>query len=178
MAGIATVIFGLTDINRIHLIWVVPVGFFLSWTTVGRAIGQTVGYITASVFGKAGVNKNELIKQLVKLRVKSDPMVNATGFNENMVDALSEFQLAGLPESTIIAIVETWAILKKKGIPEEEIFMKIENHRASFGDFGELPTPLTLSNYIKYRLDLEHGHGAPIKKEFLDNAIEVAINSF
>ena len=43
-------IFGLTDIHKLHLLWVVPVGYFLSFTPLGRAIGRIVGYLTAFVF--------------------------------------------------------------------------------------------------------------------------------
>ena len=95
-----------------------------------------------------------------------------------MVDQLSGLQLAGIPEGTIVTIVETWSQLIKKGIPEEEILMRIEEHRSSFGDYGELPKLLTLSSYIKYRLDLEHQDGPPISEDFIDHAIEVSMKAF
>ena len=47
-----------------------------------------------------------------------------------------------------------------------------------FGDAGIMPSPLTLSTYIKYRLSLEHSHGIPISDEFVDEAIEEAKGFF
>lgn len=43
-------LFGLTDTHKIHLLWVISVGFFLSFTMLGRAIGQAIGYATAVAF--------------------------------------------------------------------------------------------------------------------------------
>ena len=131
----------------------------------------------SKLFG-GGVDKNRLIRELAKLRVKSDLMALTLGFDESMVDQVSGLQLAGIPEGTIVTIVETWSQLIKKGIPEEEILIRIEEHRSSFGDYRELPSPLTLSSYIKYRLDLEHQDGTPISEDFIDHAIEVSMKAF
>lgn len=43
-------LFGLTDIPKLHLLWVLPAGFFLSFTALGRVIGQAVGYATVIAF--------------------------------------------------------------------------------------------------------------------------------
>ena len=69
-----------------------------------------------------GVDKSSLIKNLVRLRVRNDPMAAAMGFGEEMADSLSSFQLAGLPEGTLVAIVETWSILHKRGAEDGDIF--------------------------------------------------------
>ena len=71
-------------------------------------------------------------------------MANAMGFNEHMIDSLGMLQLAGLPESTIVAIVETYAVLKKKGVSDQEIFQRIEDHRSSVVS-GEMPKTLNLA---------------------------------
>ena len=94
------------------------------------------------------------------------------------INSLSESVLMGLPEATIVTIVETYWQLKGQGVSEEEILEKIENHRASLGDSGTLPSQLTLSNYIKYRLKLEHSQGAPISSAFIDEAIQEANEAF
>ena len=125
-------------------------------------------------FGSANSDKIELIRNLAKKRVQNDPIASMLGD----IDNLSEVMLMGLPEATIVTIVETWAILRKQGMGEEEILKRIEAHRASFGDHGDLPKPLTLKNYIKYRLNLEHGHGAPISEKFIDYAIKAAKQVF
>lgn len=134
--------------------------------------------ILSKLFGGSGTNKNKLIKNLVKERIGSDPMAASIGFDKSMVDSLTDFQLAGLPEATIVTIVETWTLLSKKGIPEENILKHIEEHRSSLGDSGNIPSPLTLSNYIKYRLELEHGHGASIREDFIDYAVGIAKRAF
>jgi hypothetical protein len=73
----------------------------------------------------------DLIRQLAKQRIATDPMAAALGLTAATIDSLPELQLAGLPEATILAIVETWAILRGQGIAESEIFAKIEAHRSA-----------------------------------------------
>ena len=125
-----------------------------------------------------GVDKNSLIKNLVQLRVRNDPMAAAMGFGEGMADSLSIFQLAALPEGTLVAIVETWSILHKRGVEDSEIFSRIEVHRSRMFPRGEMPTPLNLLNYIKYRIELEHSEGAPISEEFTEHAIELTREAY
>ncbi|MEX2164012.1 MAG: hypothetical protein WD823_07190 [Sulfuricaulis sp.] len=130
-----------------------------------------------SLFGGGRPSKNDLVRSLAKQRVREDPMAAAMGFNENMIDGLGMMQLAGLPESGIATIVETFATLKKHGVPESEIFARIEAHRSSIGS-GRIPNPLSLESYIRYRIDIEHNHGAPISEEFLAEAIRVCRQHF
>jgi hypothetical protein len=61
---------------------------------------------------------------------------------------------------------------------DQEIFEAIEAHRSMFDDKGIMPSPLTLSSYIKYRLEVEHSHGVPISSEFIDEAIDIASGVF
>lgn len=124
------------------------------------------------------VNKNELIACLVGHRIRSDPMARQMGFDETIIKSLRPDQLAGLPESTIITIVETWATLLKKGFSEAEIFARIEEHRSRVFPRGCLPSPLTLADYVKYRIRLEHAHGAPIDESFVEAAIDTAIEAY
>lgn len=125
-----------------------------------------------------GVDKSSLIRNLVRLRVRNDPMAAAMGFGEEMADSLSSFQLAGLPEGTLVAIVETWSILHKRGAENGDIFSRIEAHRSRMFPRGEMPTPLNLLNYIKYRVELEHSEGAPISEQFIDRAIELTRKAY
>jgi hypothetical protein len=130
-----------------------------------------------SLFGGSRPSKNDLIRSLAKQRVRQDPSASAMGFDERMVDSLGRLQLAGLPESPIVTIMETFAILKKRGVPEPEIFARIEAHRSSIGS-GEIPRPLSLESYIQYRIDLEHSHGAPIPEKFVVEATAVCRQHF
>jgi len=129
-----------------------------------------------NLFG-GGVDKNALIKDLVRLRVRNDPMAAQMGFNESDADALSRMQLAGLPEATIATIVETWSTLRKHGVSETEILHRIESHRSMIGR-GVVPSPLTLTSYVQYRLEVEHSHGARIDPLFIDAAVEVAKKAY
>jgi len=42
--------------NKLHLLWVIPAGFVLSWTPIGRLIGTVIGHLTAIVFGGPSSN--------------------------------------------------------------------------------------------------------------------------
>lgn len=134
--------------------------------------------LLGKLFKRGGVDKNALIRNLVRLRVKNDPMAAAMGFSEEMADSLSAFQLAGLPEGTLVAIVETWSILHKRGAEDGEIFSRIEDHRSSMFPIGQMPTPLNLLNYIKYRIELEHSEGAPINEQFIDMAVDLTRKAY
>jgi len=125
-----------------------------------------------SLFGKGPSSKNDLIRSLAKQRIRADPMAAAMGFSEPMVDSLGITQLAGLPESTIATIVETFAVLKKQGIQDGEIFARIEAHRATVGT-GQIPQPLTLESYVTYRIALEHSVGAPVSQDFIAEAVTI-----
>lgn len=134
--------------------------------------------LLGKLFNRGGVDKDSLIRDLVRLRVKNDPMAAAMGFGEEMADSLSAFQLAGLPEGTLVAIVETWSILHKSGMEDGEILSRIENHRSNMFPRGQMPTPPNLLNYIKYRIELEHSEGAPIKEKFIDLAVDLTRKAY
>lgn len=143
--------------------------------TVLAMNGGIMGLLS-KLFG--GVDKSALIKDLVHLRIRSDPMASAMGFDEGMVNSLSTFQLAGLPEGTIVTIVETWTKLRKYGAPDPDIFRRIEDHRSMAFPRGEMPSPLNLTSYIRYRLDIEHSQGAPLDDDFVESAIEIARKAY
>ena len=128
-----------------------------------------------------GVDKKALIKNLIKYRVQNDSILASKypkEFNEEMVNSLSGFKLLGFPEATIVTIVETWSNLSKKGVPEDEIFFKIERHRSRLFFGGQLPSPLSLETYIKYRLNVEHSTGVPIADKFVTAAIQAAKRAY
>lgn len=131
----------------------------------------------SSLFGGGRPSKNDLIRSLAKHRVRQYPMASAMGFDERMVDSLGMMQLAGLPESTIATIVETYAMLKKHGAADHEIFSRIEAHRTQIGS-GEIPNPLNLESYTQYRIEVEHSHGAPISDDFVAEAVRICREHF
>ena len=178
--------------NKLHILWIAPIAFFSArFLALGNipilspvvlflsklflniilvGINQPEGLSSSS----ADFQKVAFIKSLVKKRIQKDPGMSMTG----NIDALSDTMLMGLPEATIVTIVETYLQLKRQGISVTESLKAIENHRASIGDSGILPSELTLSNYIKYRVGLEHSHGAPITDEFVEAAIKETIDAF
>ena len=131
-----------------------------------------MGFIK-NLFGGDKPSKIELIKNLAKERIRTDPLAERMGFSESMIDSLGAMQLMGIPEAAIVTIVETYALSLKSGAPEEAILNHIENHRSQLGA-GTLPVPLNLVNYIKYRIAIEHAHGVSISEQFISKAISIA----
>jgi len=125
------------------------------------------------LFG-GGRSKTDLIRDLVKLRVASDPMAHASGLTPDAVDSLSKMQLNTLPEAGIVANVGTYLTMKKIGADDSEIFQRIESHRSRLVS-GTMPTSCDLRSYIKYRARLENNSGVSISDESIDHAIDEAL---
>ena len=124
--------------------------------------------------GKGPGDKIGLIKELVRKRVEDDSFA----MHLVKVDNLSDFELMGLPEATIVTIVESYEILtKKQEMSEKEALGLIESHRARVAS-GELPCPLDLCRYVKYRLALEHSHGVPLTESIIEETIDKAKKFF
>lgn len=126
--------------------------------------------------------KIELMRQILKKRIENDLSL-IEKYRERpvpKVDDLPEIVLMGLPEGTIVSIVETYWVLKKKTMAtDQEIFEAIEKHRSILFPKSTISQlPLTLSSYIKYRLSIEHAQGFPLSNEFVDEAIDVANRSY
>ena len=126
--------------------------------------------------------KFTLIRQLAKIRIQNDPILKKKyeGRNVPSIDDLPEIVLLGLPEGTIVSIVESYWMMKDMTTKsDKDILEAIEHHRKTlFPESGPMPSPLTLSNYVKYRLNVEHSHGVPISNEFIDNCIKKANEAY
>jgi hypothetical protein len=124
------------------------------------------------------MEKLSIIRQLIKIRLQNDQLLQKKyeGKSVPNVDDLPEIVLMGLPEGTIVSIVETfWTMKRQTNASDNEILETIERHRRTlFPELGPMPSPLTLPNYIKYRLNIEHSHGVSISDKFIENAIEIA----
>ena len=120
--------------------------------------------------------KIQLIKNLIRHRIKTTPALNGV-LSENEVDQLSDLVALGLPEGTIVTIVETWISLRRQGVTDGEIIRRIEHHRSSIGS-SQLPVPLNLENYIAYRIRIEHESTVPVDMSFIRYAIEAANQTF
>lgn len=122
--------------------------------------------------------KISLMRQLIKIRVQNDQLLKKKYEGKNVPEVydLPEIVIMGLPEATIVTIAESYWMMKDMTTKsDKEILEVIERHRKTlFPESGPMPSPLTLSNYIKYRLNIEHSHGVPISNKFIDDAIEAA----
>jgi len=126
--------------------------------------------------------KLSLIRQLIKIRVQNDPLLKKKYEGKNVPEVYDfpEIVIMGLPEATIVTIVESYWMMKDMTTKsDKEILEAIERHRKTlFPESGPMPSLLTLSNYIKYRLNLEHSHGVPISSEFIDECIKKANEAY
>ena len=130
-----------------------------------------------TLFGSNRHNKFVLIKELAKSRVDKDPMARTSGATPSKIDKMNQTMLLSLPEATIASIVETYAAYRPRGLHDAEIFEAHETEHPVNGDATK-PRPLTLTNYIKYRIAVEHGHDAPISEYFIEHEIQKSLEFF
>ncbi len=144
----------------------------------GILLGQIVLYlILRPHYSKARPTRMQLIRNLLRDRVRSDPMAGLIGVTPDQVDDQPDELIRGTPEATIVAIIETYTTLRRHGVSESEIFVRIEKHRSVIG-VGTMPSPLTLRSYIRYRVSLEYAHTAPVSDASLDSSIRGARDYF
>jgi hypothetical protein len=130
----------------------------------------------SNLFG-VGRTKEGLIRALAKKRVASDPSAEVFGVTPAAIEALPLEMLMGLPEATIVMIVEAWSQGKAQSIPEDQVFELIEAHRSMAAE-GEMPPSPTLESYITYRVSLEHSDGIPISEAHVRHCIREAREFF
>lgn len=122
-------------------------------------------------------DKLALIRRLAWARSQSDPLLSQIGKPEDL-EMAPELVLLGLPEGTIVAIVESYWLLKEHQLEDPEIFRRIEHHRSQFSGKRNLPSPLTLSTYVKHRLKIDCPSPIPIPDSFIDYAIRETQEAF
>ncbi len=122
--------------------------------------------------------EKELTRMLAKLRLRSDLEANAKGVTEDIVDGFSDAEVSALPESTIVHIVDAYFILEKKGVPDEEIFKKIDLQRSLIGENTTVPADINLSQYIKWRLKVEFPQITSLEEMIVDMEILYAVKWF
>ena len=114
-----------------------------------------------------GVDKGVLAKQLFRLRYAHDPMLMARGYTEAAVDRMPFIMVMGLPEGTLITLVEMWVALSKRGLSNAQIAHTIDSRRG-----GPLPFPppdggWEIMTYVYGRLLVEHGSDCTIPQEWV-----------
>ena len=102
--------------------------------------------------------KFDLIRDLIKTRLREDPIARAMGATPEMVDQQPDEVLIGTPEGTVVTILETYHSLRDRGASFAEALIAIERHRNQFIS-GRMPITTSLSTYIIYRVQLEHADG-------------------
>ena len=117
----------------------------------------------ATFLGIPPQQKVWLIRTLLEDRAKILGLATTMG-------SLDDWQLVGLPEGTIVTIVETYIVMRGLAVAEEEIFSSIERYRSA-AITGNMPRDVDFKSYIKYRIQLEHRHG--ISDDAVEKAIEI-----
>jgi len=130
-----------------------------------------------SIFGgpEGKISKKELIRKLVKMRIKR-PALFSNDVSAQDIDRMGALMLNSLPEGTIVTIVETYIKLSQQGLSDQEIFYQIDSRRPGK---GVLPSPLTLSSFVNYRLDIEVKNPLiVISPFFIHEAVEVCLENY
>jgi hypothetical protein len=123
--------------------------------------------------------KFDLIRDLIKDRLREDPTAAAMGATPEMVDQQPDEVLIGTPEATIVTIIEAYHALQNSGASLAETFIAIERHRNQLIP-GEMPiSALSKSGtgmrclhiYINYRVQLEHRDGPELSVKNIIHAL-------
>ncbi len=184
-AVIIAITFIVSDIHMYNLLWIVPVCFIVAFLPVGLVVGRFTGGVMIKIF-KPGTTSStdivpsrhlELIKELLWMRIKDDPLTNENGNRTKKdIDDMPEMVLMGLPEATLVSIVHQYWLLKiDKDRSDQNILKTIERDKGQLTIASNaMPSYESLASYIKYRLYLDHSDGAPISENFIHAAIQKA----
>lgn len=94
--------------------------------------------------------KELLIRRLLQHRPQHSESRDATS-SDRATNDISTFILMGLPEATIVTCVESWAELRRQGVPEKGIVDRL----AALRKAPSLPYPI--DHWIKKLVLAEHG---------------------
>ena len=110
-------------------------------------------------------------RKLALIRVLLEQRMRNSGFDDmeyrRNLKELSNIQIIGTPEGTLVTIVDTVVKLQRKGMLLRQALTSIENHRRRIGsEPATIEKILAISSgpdagmsvplYCKYRLDIEH----------------------
>lgn len=113
--------------------------------------------ILGYAFGK---KKIDLIRLLIEDRVTNDPFAQDSGFTIYDVRNLTDMQIMGSAEATVVTISESICdLIINKGLSDIEAINIVDKHRQKTS-FSEMPRPNEIFLYIKHRLSTElNAHG-------------------
>ena len=63
-----TIVFGLFPIDKLHILWAIPVGWIISFTSVGKEIGKIVGIVSSGLWlqPRSASPGESYVKEIVK----------------------------------------------------------------------------------------------------------------
>ena len=136
----------------------------------------------------------DFARRLLQLRIdtllKEDEKMafEATLENGDEVELWPDIIVEGMPETTIVTIVEGYCLAKKRDLDDWEIFQSIEFMRSSYDTMpnpNPMPSNPNLKNYIYYRLEYELEYESNLKigemgftRDFIDKAIDASLNFY
>ncbi len=196
---IIVVLFCLFDWNKLHILWLAPLSFFTAHFLAARRlpvlspmISSISRFFLSVVF--MGIERKDLVGvelihinkhdsasqpggpdliELTKDLLKSRYSYYPADFASTRINNMSKEVIMGIPEATIVTIIEAYSEYKKQGLSDQDIFQKIQTQRTPSAEADVMPSELTLSSYIKYRMKLEHpDSSAQLSDQFIDEAIE------
>ena len=107
-----------------------------------------------------GMKKIDRIRLLIEDRVTNDPFAQDSGFTIYDVRNLTDMQIMGSAEATVVTISESICdLIINKGLSDIEAINIVDKHRQKTS-FSEMPRPNEIFLYIKHRLSTElNAHG-------------------
>jgi len=111
-------------------------------------------------------SEDSVLVRLVKRRKKYDSSLRGVNINN-----WPQASFWGLPEDLIFDITKKHSTLIADGLSAQQIWLRIEAHRA-YHSPGNIPPSPSLADYIKYRLEIEHPEYTAFGDELLQQQIK------
>jgi hypothetical protein len=126
--------------------------------------------------------KLRLMRRLLRERMQRNPVAVAAIQAEGLdLYNLPAATVIGCPDALVVTIVMNYIDGKRDGLEDEQLLRSIHSRFSSTFvaahtpfPFGPLPSPLTLRTLVRYYIDSQHGHAAPISDEVMDYEIQQA----
>lgn len=134
--------------------------------------------IVEKLFGSPQSKRLRLIRELVRFRIRTDPVAPVTGIDPNMIDTLSDGEIMMLPEASIAVIVESYIALVRKGADGESAIQAIDDHRSTSFQGKRSEGAQNLYDYVIDRIRVEHESGPPLDEGFIDTATLTCSKAF
>jgi hypothetical protein len=121
--------------------------------------------------GLPAEQKYGLIRKFLDKRIKENLLLRSLG----SVQSMSDVEVIGTPEGTIVTIVESFRVMRELGMSDDAIFAAMEAHRASLGR-GRMPRNVDLTQYVRYRLRLDHNTGQQLTDDQISMVVTITEN--